>query len=62
MSWAVPYLAGLAALAFQIDPEIPPAQIVELWTTTATRTSASSVVNPPKFIEAVRSRTSRKTP
>jgi serine protease AprX len=59
MSWAVPYLAGLAALAFQIDPEIPPAQIVELWTSTATKSSAGPIVNPPKFIEAVRSRTKK---
>jgi hypothetical protein len=56
MSWAVPYLAGLAALAFQVDPEIQPAQIVELWTATATKTSVGPVVNPVKFIEAVRSR------
>lgn len=56
MSWAVPYLAGLAALAFQIDPEIPPAQIVELWTSTATKTSAGPIVNPSKFIAAVQAR------
>ena len=56
MSWAVPYLAGLAALAFQVDPDIQPAQIMELWTTTATRTPVGPVVNPVKFIEAVRSR------
>ncbi len=61
MSWTVPYLAGLAALAFQIDPEIPPAQIAELWTSTATKTSAGSVVNPPRFIEAARSR-AKKAP
>jgi serine protease AprX len=62
MSWTVPYLAGLAALAFQIDPEIPPAQIVEFWTSTATRTSAGPVVNPPRFISAVRSRAKNKAP
>ncbi len=62
MSWTVPYLAGLAALAFQIDPEISPAQIVELWTSTATQTSAGPVVNPPKFVEAVRSRANKTTP
>jgi serine protease AprX len=62
MSWAVPYLAGLAALAFQVDPEIPPAQIVELWTTTATNTPAGPVVNPPKFLEAVRSRANKAAP
>jgi hypothetical protein len=56
MSWGMTYLAGLAALAFQIDPDIPPAQIVELWTATAPKTAVGPVVNPPKFIEAVRSR------
>ena len=62
MSWTVPYLAGLAALAFQIDPEIPPAQIKELWTATATKTTVGPIVNPPKFIEAVRSRANETTP
>jgi serine protease AprX len=62
MSWGAPYLAGLAALAFQIDPDIQPAQIVELWTTTATRTAVGPVVNPPKFIEAVRSLPGARTP
>jgi serine protease AprX len=62
MSWAVPYMAGLAALAFQVDPEIPPAQIMELWTATATQTAGGPIVNPPKFIEAVRSRPGTKTP
>ncbi len=62
MSWGVPYLAGLAALAFQVDPNIPPARIVELWTTTATKTAVGPVVNPPKFIEAVRARPGAKVP
>lgn len=61
MSWAVPYLAGLAALAFQVDPEIKPAQIVDLWTATATKTAAGPIVNPPGFIEAVRARAAKKT-
>ncbi len=60
-SWTVPYLAGLAALAFQVSPEIPAAQIVELWTATATKTPAGPIVNPPKFIEAVRSRAKKTT-
>ena len=61
MSWAVPYMAGLAALAFQVDPAIPPAQLMELWTATATQTASGPIVNPPQFIEAVRSRV-RKAP
>jgi hypothetical protein len=54
MSWTVPYLAGLAALACQVDPELNPKSIRALWTKTATKTSAGLVVNPPAFIEAVR--------
>ena len=62
MSWSVPYLAGLAALAFQADPNITPAQVVGLWTTTATKTDVGPVVDPPKFIEAVQSGPDRKKP
>ncbi|HOB75641.1 MAG TPA: S8/S53 family peptidase [Phycisphaerae bacterium] len=55
MSWAAPYLAGLAALAFQVAPEIEPATIVELWRKTAGgKASKPAVVNPVRFIEAVR--------
>jgi hypothetical protein len=54
MSWTVPYLAGLGALAFQVDPELKPQTIRDLWLKTATRTSAGWVVNPPAFIDAVR--------
>ncbi len=59
MSWAVPYLAGLAALGFQVNPDIKPAEVVELWTTTATKTGVGPIVNPDSFIEAVRLRRSR---
>jgi hypothetical protein len=52
-SWAAPYLAGLAALAYQVDPEIKPDEIVKLWIETAIKTDAGSVVNPTGFIEAV---------
>jgi len=54
MSWAAPYLAGLAVLAFQVNPGIEPKTIVELWIKTAVHTDAGSVANPPGFIEAVR--------
>jgi subtilisin family serine protease len=53
MSWAAPYLAGLAALAFQVNPEIEPDRIVELWLETAVKTDAGPIVNPVGFIEAV---------
>jgi hypothetical protein len=54
MSWTVPYLAGLGALAFQVDPAFKPEAIPDLWLKTATSTAAGPVVNPPAFIEAVR--------
>jgi hypothetical protein len=53
-SWTVPYLAGLAALACQVNPEIEPKAIPDLWMKTAAKTSAGMVVDPPAFIEAVR--------
>lgn len=53
LSWTVPYLAGLAALAYQVDPEIKPDEIVKLWVETAVKTDAGPVVNPPAFIDAV---------
>jgi subtilisin family serine protease len=62
MSWAVPYLAGVAALACQIDPEITPAQIVQLWTATATKTEAGPIVSPPGFIETVRAERDKRRP
>jgi serine protease AprX len=55
MSWAAPYLAGLAALAYQVKPDIDPKTIVDLWLKTATQSdSGPMIVNPVGFIEAVR--------
>lgn len=53
MSWAAPYLAGLAALAYQVNPTIKPNTIVDLWIETAIHTNAGPIVNPIGFIEAV---------
>lgn len=53
MSWAAPYLAGLAAMAFQRDPAIDPDTIPKLLLDTATKTQAGNIVNPRGFIEAV---------
>ncbi len=52
-SWAAPYLAGLAALAFQLEKDISPQTIVELLIATATPTEAGPVVNPRGFIDRV---------
>jgi hypothetical protein len=52
MSWAAPYLAGLAALAFQVNPELHPATIIRLWQETATKTDVGPVINPTAFLAA----------
>ena len=53
-SWAAPYMVGLAALAFQVNPDVQPQTIAKQLAKTATHTKAGPVVNPPGFIEAVR--------
>ena len=54
MSWAAPYIAGLAALAFQVNPDLQPQAVVEQLVKTATRTKAGPVVDPRRFIESIR--------
>ncbi len=53
-SWAAPYIAGLAALAFQVNPDLQPQTIEEQLLKTATHTKAGPVVNPRGFIESIR--------
>jgi hypothetical protein len=53
LSWAVPYLAGLAALAYQVNPDIKPEAIVQLWKETAFKTRIGPIVNPVRFIDKV---------
>lgn len=53
-SWAAPYIAGLAALAFQINPKVTPDEIKELLIKTVNKTSAGPIINPIAFIESVK--------
>jgi serine protease AprX len=53
MSWGAPYIAGLAALAFQVDPEIKPGEIIRLLLETVTETESGPIVNPTGFIAAI---------
>jgi subtilisin family serine protease len=55
MSWGAPYLAGLAALAYQVNPAITPMAIRSLLVETATKTDAGAIVNPEGYIDQVRS-------
>ncbi len=56
MSWSTPYLAGLAALAYQLDPNIDSATIIELWNQTTYPNEYGRLINPSGFIKAVRKR------
>jgi serine protease AprX len=55
MSWGAPYLAGLAALAYQVNPDITPMKVRSLLVETATKTDMGPIVNPQEFIDQVRS-------
>jgi hypothetical protein len=57
MSWTVPYLAGVAALALQIDPDLKPGNIVQLWRETGRQTPVGLVIDPAAFVAAVKKRT-----
>lgn len=54
MSWGAPYIAGLAALAYQVNPDIQPKEIIRLLIATTVKTEAGPIVNPAGFIERVR--------
>jgi serine protease AprX len=54
MSWAAPYIAGLAALALQLNPVLSPDHIKKAMLETAVGTSAGPVVNPAAFIEKIK--------
>ena len=53
MSWGAPYIAGLATLAFQVNPSIQPKEIIQLLIETVVKTDAGPIVNPGDFIEKV---------
>jgi serine protease AprX len=55
MSWGAPYIAGLAALAYQVNPDIQPREIIQILIATTFKTEAGPVVNPKGFIEKIRS-------
>ena len=54
MSWATPYVAGVAALAFQAKTDLKPDEVLEWLHSTATKTDAGLVVNPAALIREAR--------
>lgn len=53
MSWGPPYIAGLAALAFQVAPGISPERLIQLLIESAFTTDAGRIVDPAGFLSAV---------
>lgn len=54
LSWGTPFVAGLAALAYQVHPDVLPQQIRDGLAQTAVQTEAGPVVDPAAFIAWVR--------
>lgn len=54
MSWAIPYMAGLSALAWQVNPELSYSQIEELFREAAfVKPDGVRVIMPQAFMEKV---------
>ncbi|MGE3311531.1 MAG: S8 family serine peptidase [Limisphaerales bacterium] len=54
-SWSMPYAAGVAALAWQIRPDLSPQQMREALRTTSCRLPAGElIINPPALIDHIR--------
>ena len=54
LSWTAPYFAGLAALVFQVRPELTVDQVKKLIRKTASQKSFGKMVNPRKLIAEAR--------
>jgi len=50
MSWGAPYVAGVAALGFQVNPDLTPARIRAYLMRSATKMPYGSVINPAAFV------------
>jgi serine protease AprX len=55
LSWAIPYVAGLSALAWQVNPRLRYSEIRELLIKTAdTKPDCVKVLMPMAFIDSVK--------
>ncbi len=53
-SWAIPYTAGVLALGWQVNPNLSADEMVELLITNGTEVNGNNIIDPVKFIEAVK--------
>jgi len=55
LSWSIPYCAGVLAMGWQVNPELPPEQMRELLFKSAfTKRNGAKIINPKKFIRLVK--------
>jgi len=53
LSWTAPYVAGVIALGFQVDPELKAEEIFPLLKTTGAPFRDGVIINPPAFVDRV---------
>lgn len=62
-SWAMPYVAGVLALGWQVDPSVPPQRMKELLFASAhVLPGGEKIIHPRAFIELVTREKARGTP
>jgi hypothetical protein len=54
LSWAVPYLAGVITLGYQVNPNLQPDEIFQYIRETGTPFNRGWIINPKEFIKKVR--------
>lgn len=56
LSWSIPYLSGILAMGWQINPELSSSQILDiLFASSYTRDGGIKIIDPVAFIDMVRS-------
>ena len=53
LSWTAPYVAGVIALGFQVNPELRADEVFPLLRATGTPFRDGFIINPPAFVERV---------
>ncbi len=53
LSWGAPFIAGVAALGIQRNPDLTPLQIRQQLQATGTQFNNGKMINPKKFVETV---------
>jgi hypothetical protein len=56
LSWAIPYVAGVLAMGWQVNPDLGPAEMKEILFKSATQgQNGAKIIDPQKFIAMVKS-------